>query len=77
MLPESALKKYVNMEYNNEHHNLHINGKISTLKTHQFQYLTHLLLHQQMEKGVHYLVQYTRRSSIQIDLKLNQELLGM
>ena len=30
MLPASALNQYVNMEYNNENHNLHINGNIST-----------------------------------------------
>ena len=45
-------------------------------KTHQFQRLLHLLLHQKMTKNVHYLVQYTRRSSIHIYLKLNQDLLG-
>ena len=28
MLPTSALNKYINMEYNNEHHNLHMNGNI-------------------------------------------------
>ena len=43
-------------------------------KTHH-KHLPHLLLHQHMTKDIHYLVQYTRRSSIQIDLKLNQELL--
>ena len=32
MLPASALNQYVNMEYNYEHHNLQINGNISTSK---------------------------------------------
>ena len=45
--------------------------------THQFQHLLHLLLHQQMTKDVNYLVQYMRRLSIQICLKLGQELLGV
>ena len=27
---ECALNQYVNVKYNNEHHNLHINGNIST-----------------------------------------------
>ena len=42
----------------------------------QFQHSLHVMLHQQMTKGVHYFVQYTRRQSIQIYLKLNKELLG-
>ena len=45
--------------------------------THQFQHLLHLMLHPQMTKDVHYLVQNTRISSTQIYLKLNQELLGV
>ena len=32
MLPASAPNQYANMEYNNEHHNLHSNGKILALK---------------------------------------------
>ena len=38
MLPAPILNQYVNMEYNNEHHNLQSNGNILTLKTHQFQH---------------------------------------
>ena len=34
--------------------------------THKFQHLLHLILHEQMRKGVNYLFQYTRRSSIKI-----------
>ena len=60
ILPVSVNNKYVNMEYNNEHNNLQINGIISTSKTYQFQRLIHLLLHQKMRKGVIYLFQYTR-----------------
>ena len=39
-----------------------------------FQHQTRLqfVLHKQMSNGVHYLVQYTRRSITMIDLKLNQ-----
>ena len=32
MLPASTLNQYFNMEYNNGHHNLQSNGKISTPK---------------------------------------------
>ena len=45
--------------------------------SHQFQHWLQLLLHQQMTKDSNYLVQYTRRSSIQICLKLNQDILGV
>ena len=32
ILPESILKQYVDMEYNNEHNNLQSNGDITTSK---------------------------------------------
>ena len=41
----------------------------------QFKHWLHLLLHQQMMKYVHYLVQYMSRQSIQIHLQLNKEIL--
>ena len=41
--------------------------------THQFQHLLHLMLHPQMTKYVHYLVQYIRISSIHIYLNIDQQ----
>ena len=46
-------------------------------KNHQFQHWLYLTLHQEFMKGVHDFVKYSRRSSIHIYPKLNQDLLGV
>ena len=46
MSPASVFNQYVNMEYNNKHHNLHSNGNIQHQRTHKFQRWLHLLLYQ-------------------------------
>ena len=77
MLLASALNQYFSME---KLINIITFIAVVTFQhqtTHQLQHLIHVLLHQQTAKGVQYLIQYTRRKSIQIHLKLNQELVSM
>ena len=72
VLPVSTHNKYANMEYNSEHHNIFINGKIPTSNNSTVSTLTSPNITSTNDKGCSYM----KISTIQI-FKLIQDLLGV
>ena len=71
------LHQYSNMEYNNEYHYLFINDKMSISNNSSVFILNSPSISLKKLNYVHYKIQYTRISSIQIFGKLEQDLFIM